>query len=60
MIHDDDPGRETIEELEEEVREDNPDPITEREAFELALMEEGRSAEGSDVELEPGGRSDGR
>ncbi|GEM_PF-3746429 len=47
-----DAGRETLEELEEEARHENPDPITEREAFELALMEEGRSAEGSDVALE--------
>jgi hypothetical protein len=60
VIHEKHSDRETIEELEDEVREENPDPITEREAFELALMEEGRSAEGSDVELEPGGRSDGR
>lgn len=52
-------GAETLEELEEEVREENPDAITEREAFELALMEEGRSAEGAGVQLEPDYRPHG-
>ncbi|MCC6340108.1 MAG: hypothetical protein IT197_09060 [Acidimicrobiia bacterium] len=52
-----DGGRETLEELEEEARLENPDPITEREAFELALLEEGRSAEGSGVALERDTRS---
>jgi len=48
------PGDEqpTIREIEEEVAEENPDPTTRREAFELELMEEDRSEEGRDVSLE--------
>jgi hypothetical protein len=47
------------EELAEEVKEENPDPTTRREAYELGLMEEDESVEGeeihvvSDDELEP-------
>ena len=47
------------EELAEEVKEENPDPVTRREAFELGLMDEDESVEGeeihvvSDEELEP-------
>jgi hypothetical protein len=47
------------EELAEEVKAENPDPTTRREAYELGLMEEDESAEGEDVhvvsdeELEP-------
>jgi hypothetical protein len=40
-----------VEALAEQVREDNPDPTTRREAFELELMDEGRSEEGRDVEV---------
>ena len=45
--------------LAEEVKEENPDPTTRREAFELGLMDEDESVEGeeihvvSDEELEP-------
>jgi hypothetical protein len=45
-------GRETVDELAEEAKSENPDPTTARETFELELMEEGRSAEGEDVELD--------
>jgi hypothetical protein len=45
---------EPVEELAEETREENPDPTTARESFELELMEEGRSEEGEDVELNEG------
>jgi hypothetical protein len=47
------------EELAEEVKAENPDPTTRREAYELGLMDEDESAEGEDVhvvsdeELEP-------
>ena len=46
--HDDEP----IEELADEAIEKNPDDQTRRETFELGLMEEGRSEEGGDVDLE--------
>jgi len=53
--------REPIEELEEEAAAHNPDATTRREAFELELMEEGRSAEGAEVgdvdEVEPDGEA---
>ena len=56
------PGRrdeETVEELAEEAKSENPDSTTARETFELELMEEGRSEEGESVELadEPGEHS---
>jgi hypothetical protein len=41
----------SVEELEEEAAEYNPDPTTRREAFELELMAEGRSEEGEDVDI---------
>ena len=49
----------TPEELAEEVKSENPDPTTRREAYELGLMEEDESVEGEDIhvvdddELEP-------
>jgi hypothetical protein len=44
-----------VEDIVEEVREENPDPTTRRESFELELMEEGRVDEGRDVTVnEPG------
>lgn len=43
---------EPIDELVEEAREDNPDETTRREAYELELMEEGRSTEGAQVEVD--------
>jgi hypothetical protein len=46
-----DPREERVEELAEEVREENPDPTTRREAFELDLMDEGLVEEGRDVEV---------
>ena len=39
------------EELAEEVKEENPDPITRREAYELGLMEEGESEEGEELHV---------
>jgi hypothetical protein len=45
-------GTEPIEELAEEAVEDNPDDQTRRETFELDLMEEGRSDEGTAVDLD--------
>lgn len=48
----DDNGDEPIEELVEEAREENPDLTTRREAYELELMEEGRSEEGAQVEVD--------
>lgn len=44
-------GRETVGELADEAKSENPDPTTSRETFELELMEEDRSDEGEDVEL---------
>ncbi|HZR13084.1 MAG TPA: hypothetical protein VFC33_07510 [Acidimicrobiia bacterium] len=43
---------ERIDELVEEAREDNPDETTRREAYELELMEEERSREGAQVEVD--------
>jgi hypothetical protein len=40
-----------VDDLADEVQEENPDPTTRREAFEVGLMEEGRSNEGRDVEV---------
>ena len=42
---------ETVDELAEEAKEENPDSTTSRETFELELMEEGRSEEGENVEV---------
>jgi len=39
------------EELAEEVKEENPDPITRREAYELGLMEEDESVEGEEIHV---------
>lgn len=50
--HERDRGDEPIEELVEEAREDNPDETTRREAYELELMEEDRSTEGAEVEVD--------
>jgi hypothetical protein len=47
-----DQGDEPIDELVEEAREENPDPTTRREAYELELMEEGRSDEGAEVAVD--------
>ena len=47
------------EELAEEVKAENPDPTTRREAYELGLMDEDESVEGEEIrvvddeELEP-------
>jgi len=46
-----DPRTERAEELADEVREENPDPTTRREAFELDLMDEGLVDEGRDVSV---------
>jgi hypothetical protein len=48
-----------VEELVEEVRDENPDEITRREAFELELMREGRSEEGRLVESDDPHDNDG-
>ena len=45
-------GEEPIDELVEEAREENLDPTTRREAYELELMDEERSEEGSQVEVD--------
>jgi|JRHI01.1.fsa_nt_gi hypothetical protein len=50
--HTRDDGEEPIEELVEEAREDNPDPTTRREAYELELMDEDRSEEGAQAEVD--------
>ena len=50
-----DPRDKRVEELAEEVREENPDPTTRREAFELDLMDEGLVDEGRDVQVNDGG-----
>lgn len=42
----------TVEELAEQAAEENPDPTTRRETYELSLMEEGRSDEGRDIEVD--------
>jgi hypothetical protein len=47
-----DDDNEPIEELVEESREENPDPTTRREAYELELMDEDRSEEGAQVEVD--------
>jgi hypothetical protein len=41
-----------IDDIEEDVAEHNPDPITRRESLEQELMEEGRSDEGEEIDLE--------
>ena len=52
MPGDHEQGDEPIEELADEAVEENPDDQTRRESFELDLMEEGRSKEGEDIDLE--------
>jgi hypothetical protein len=47
-----DDDNEPIEELVEESREENPDPTTRREAYELELMDEDRSEEGAEVQVD--------
>ena len=46
------PEEEPVQELAEEIAEDNPDRTTRREALELELMDEGRSEEGADADLD--------
>jgi hypothetical protein len=46
-----DPREARVEEIADEVREENPDPTTRRETFELDLMEEGLVDEGRDVRV---------
>lgn len=46
------PAREPVEQLAEEAADLNPDPQTRRETFELELMDEDRSDEGEDVDVE--------
>jgi hypothetical protein len=48
----DDNDEPDLEEVEEDIVEHNPDPITQRESLEQELMEEGRSEEGEELELE--------
>jgi hypothetical protein len=43
---------EPVEEIAEEAADQNPDPQTRRETFELKLMDEDRSEEGADIEVE--------
>jgi hypothetical protein len=43
--------RERVEQLADEVRDENPDPTTRREAFELDLMDEDLVDEGRDVQV---------
>jgi hypothetical protein len=43
---------EPVQELAEEITEENPDRTTRREALELELMDEGRSAEGANADLD--------
>jgi hypothetical protein len=50
---------EPVEELAEEAKDENPDPQTRRETFELELMEEGRSEEGESVSLDEEPETDG-
>jgi hypothetical protein len=46
------PETEPVQELAEEIAEENPDRTTRREALELELMDEGRSEEGGDADLD--------
>jgi len=50
----DDPRTERVEELADQAREDNPDPTTRRETFELGLMDEDLVEEGRDVVVNDG------
>jgi len=54
-----DPRTERAEELAEQTREENPDPTTRREAFELDLMDEGLVEEGRDVVVNDKGEDSG-
>ena len=49
---DESPEEEPVQELAAEVAEENPDRTTRREALELELMDEGRSEEGADADLD--------
>ncbi len=49
-----DPTDRPVEEIVDEARSDNPDPTTRRETLELDLMEEDRSEEGAEVQIEEG------
>jgi hypothetical protein len=53
-----DPREERAEELAEETREENPDPTTRRETFELDLMEEGLVDEGREIQVNRAGESE--
>ena len=46
-----DPRKARVDEIVEEVREENPDPTTRRESFELDLMEEDLVDEGREVQV---------
>ena len=46
------PEEEPVQELAEEITEENPDRTTRREALELELMDEDRSVEGPDADLD--------
>jgi hypothetical protein len=48
----DDAAEEPVEDLVDEALDDNPDPQTRRETFELELMDGDRSEEGETVSLE--------
>jgi hypothetical protein len=48
----DDEHESRLEEVEEDIAEHNPDPITRRESLEQELMEEARSEDGEAIELE--------
>lgn len=41
-----------LEDVEEDIIEHNPDPVTRRESLEQELMEEARSEEGENIDLE--------
>jgi hypothetical protein len=47
----DDEPHKSPEELAEEVKEENPDPTTRREAYELGLMDEDESVEGEELHV---------
>lgn len=48
-----------VDDLVDEVREENPDPTTRREAYELDLMAEGLSDEGREVQVDTAGEANG-
>ena len=51
--HDEEP----VQQLAEEITDENPDRTTRREALELELMDEDRSEEGADADLDAAERS---